>query len=80
MAVQFKGKKFSRVKDAVFFRDGYKCVVCGDADITYDHIIPKSRGGLRTIQNGQTLCMAHNLQKGNQDDTEWKKGLNGKAF
>ena len=53
-----------RDREAIFERDGRRCVVCGrgEADgvtIAADHIKPKDRGGTNTIENGQTLCYEH---------------------
>ena len=31
-----------------------------------DHIIPWSKGGHTTLENGQMLCREHNLAKGNK--------------
>ena len=31
---------------------------------------PKDRGGMNTIENGQTLCYEHNLRKRNYSQTE----------
>jgi len=63
------------VKEAIFRRDGYRCVVCGKGrpdgvEICADHIRPKDKGGTNTIDNGQTLCMQHNLIKKNYSQTE----------
>jgi len=63
------------VKEAIFKRDGYRCVVCGKGrsdgvEICADHIRPKDKGGTNTIDNGQTLCMQHNLIKKNYSQTE----------
>jgi len=57
-----------KVKEAIFKRDNYRCVVCGNGkhngyEIHADHIRPQSQGGLSTIENGQTLCSEHNLMK-----------------
>lgn len=65
----------SIVKGAIFKRDGYKCVVCGrgkadGVELCADHIKPKDRGGDNSINNGQTLCMEHNLMKKNYSQTE----------
>jgi len=63
------------VKEQIFKRDGYKCVVCGKGpkdgvEICADHIRPKDKGGTNTVENGQTLCMKHNLIKKNYSQTE----------
>lgn len=65
----------SDVKEAIFKRDGYKCVVCGrgkedGVELCADHRKPKDKGGLSTIENGQTLCTEHNLIKKNYSQTE----------
>lgn len=63
------------VKEKIFKRDNYKCVVCGKGrkdgvEICADHIVPKDKGGTNTVENGQTLCMEHNLMKKNYSQTE----------
>jgi 5-methylcytosine-specific restriction endonuclease McrA len=63
------------VKEEIFKRDGYKCVVCnrGEKDgveIHADHINPMDREGTNTVDNGQTLCSEHNLLKKNYSQTE----------
>ncbi len=63
------------VKEAIFKRDDYKCVVCGrgqkdGVEICADHIKPKDKGGNNSVDNGQTLCMEHNLIKKNYSQTE----------
>ena len=69
-------QRFSEpVRQAIFQRDNYRCVVCnlGEEDgveITADHKIPKSRGGTNTLENGETLCSTHNNMKRNYTQTE----------
>jgi 5-methylcytosine-specific restriction endonuclease McrA len=68
----------SEVKEAVFKRDGYRCVVCGRGrgnglEIHADHKIPLDKGGTNTIDNGQTLCSEHNFLKKNYSQTEFGK-------
>ncbi|MCX8026526.1 MAG: HNH endonuclease [Thermodesulfovibrionales bacterium] len=63
------------IKEKIFERDGYKCVVCGrgredGVELCADHIKPKDKGGDNSIDNGQTLCMEHNLIKKNYSQTE----------
>jgi len=64
-----------KVKEAIFKRDGYKCVVCGrgrkdGVELCADHIRPHDKGGENIIDNGQTLCTEHNLLKKNYSQTE----------
>lgn len=63
------------IKEEIFRRDNYKCVVCGrgredGVEICADHIKPKDLGGSNTVDNGQTLCTEHNLLKKNYSQTE----------
>lgn len=53
------------VKNAVFHRDGGKCVQCGSPDYPeFDHRVPRSKGGQNTVDNIQILCRRCNLKKG----------------
>jgi len=64
-----------KVKKEILERDNYSCVVCGKGkkdgvELVIDHIKPKDKGGTNDINNGQTLCMEHNLLKKNYSQTE----------
>ena len=52
----------------VFLRDGFSCQYCGGSfkaeDLTFDHVIPRSRGGRTTWDNVVTACAPCNLRKG----------------
>ncbi|HWL05233.1 MAG TPA: HNH endonuclease [Xanthobacteraceae bacterium] len=49
----------------VFLRDRFSCQYCGDHDeLTFDHLIPRSRGGQTTWDNVVTACSPCNLHKG----------------
>lgn len=56
------------VKAVVYQRDGGHCVECGYIGpyIEYDHIQPRSKGGLTTADNLQLLCGQCNRKKGNR--------------
>jgi len=52
----------------VFLRDGFACQYCGEQhsthELTFDHIIPRARGGQTSWLNVTTACSACNLRKG----------------
>jgi 5-methylcytosine-specific restriction endonuclease McrA len=54
----------------VFLRDGFSCQYCGQRfptpDLTFDHVVPRSRGGKTTWGNVVTACSSCNLRKGNR--------------
>ena len=53
----------------VFLRDRFSCQYCGDPfpthDLTFDHVVPRSRGGRTSWDNVVTACSPCNLRKGN---------------
>ena len=55
------------------------CVVCHtEDDLTLDHIISLSKGGLNVLENLQILCRKHNSQKHNKTMEEYIIWLNNK--
>ena len=60
-----------RERFQILKRDRFRCKLCGASPATnptveleVDHIIPFSKGGPTTIENGQTLCHRCNRHKG----------------
>lgn len=54
----------------VFLRDGFSCQYCGinlpASELTFDHVVPRARGGLTTWENVVTACAPCNLAKGHK--------------
>jgi 5-methylcytosine-specific restriction endonuclease McrA len=54
----------------VFLRDRFTCQYCGDGfpthELTFDHIVPRSKGGRTVWTNVVTACGSCNLLKGNR--------------
>lgn len=51
----------------VFLRDSFSCQYCGDTSrdlLTFDHVIPRSKGGKTTWGNIVAACSPCNLKKG----------------
>ncbi len=55
----------------LFLRDAFACQYCGSPDeLTFDHVIPRSRGGRATWENIVTACAPCNLDKGGRTPRE----------
>lgn len=54
----------------VFLRDRFACLYCGDSpvtsELTFDHVVPRSRGGRTVWTNVVTACARCNLTKGDR--------------
>ena len=63
-----KAVKFSRVN--VYQRDHYCCQYCGHrfpmAQLSYDHVVPRSAGGRTVWENIVTACRRCNTKKDNK--------------
>ena len=63
-----RGVKFSRINVAT--RDGFRCQYCGKrfplGELTYDHVVPRSRGGKTRWENIVMACYACNGRKGHR--------------
>src|SRR3954454_17043367 len=55
----------------LFLRDAFACQYCrASDDLTFDHVIPRSRGGRTTWENIVTACAPGNLHKGGRTPRE----------
>jgi len=72
-----KPVKFSRVN--IYARDGYRCQYCATRcsidELTYDHVIPRSRGGRTTWDNIVSCCYICNAKKANRTPSEARMAL-----
>jgi 5-methylcytosine-specific restriction endonuclease McrA len=54
----------------VFLRDGFTCQYCESKrpapELTFDHVIPRARGGRTSWENVVTACGSCNLRKGSK--------------
>jgi 5-methylcytosine-specific restriction endonuclease McrA len=65
-------KQLPLTRRNLFHRDGHRCQYCGaSADqLSVDHVVPRSRGGLDTWENVTTACLPCNVRKGNRTPRE----------
>jgi 5-methylcytosine-specific restriction endonuclease McrA len=61
-------------RKAVFARDGGRCVYCGAAATSLDHVVPRSRGGAHAWDNVVSACGRCNHVKADRGIAElgWK--------
>ena len=58
-----KNPNFTRFN--VFLRDKFSCQYCGSKhELTFDHLLPRSKGGKTDWDNVVTACSACNVKKG----------------
>ena len=54
----------------VFVRDAFQCQYCGETlaakELTFDHVVPRCRGGSTSWSNVVTCCQKDNLSKGSK--------------
>lgn len=74
--------KFSRPN--IYKRDAYTCQYCrrqmSAHRLTFDHVVPRSRGGPTTWQNITTACKTCNQKKGNRTPEEAGMPLLAKPY
>lgn len=54
----------------VFLRDRFRCQYCGGkhatSDLTFDHVVPRSMGGVTSWENVVACCSPCNIEKDNR--------------
>lgn len=54
----------------VFLRDEFQCQYCGETsraqDLTFDHVVPRAKGGQTSWENIVAACQDCNLRKGSK--------------
>lgn len=83
-------KRYRRRKRAaftryhLFLRDEFTCQYCGGQfavkDLTFDHVIPRSRGGTSSWRNIVACCKPDNLRKGSKTPEQAGLRLRRKPF
>ena len=73
-------KQLPLTRRNLFHRDGHRCQYCGSSadQLSIDHVVPRSRGGLDTWENVTTACLPCNVRKGNRTPREAGMPLMGK--
>ena len=65
----------------VFLRDNFMCQYCSSKkELTFDHLLPRSKGGKTDWDNVVTACSSCNVQKGGRLIERSKMQLNYKTY
>lgn len=58
-------KRVAFTRFNLFLRDEFSCQYCGaTGDLTFDHVVPRARGGITSWENVVAACGKCNLKKG----------------
>jgi 5-methylcytosine-specific restriction endonuclease McrA len=58
-------KRVAFTRFNLFLRDEFSCQYCGEkGDLTFDHVVPRARGGVTSWENVVAACSRCNLKKG----------------
>jgi 5-methylcytosine-specific restriction endonuclease McrA len=65
-------KEIPLTRRNILHRDAHSCQYCGHTgdDLTLDHVMPRSRGGVDSWDNIITACVRCNVKKGNRTPKE----------
>ena len=77
-------RRVSVTRYGIFTRDGHRCSYCletkATSELTFDHVVPRSRGGESTWENLASACMPCNFRKANRTPQEAKMPLLQPAY
>lgn len=60
-------KRVAFTRFNLFLRDQFMCQYCGGkGDLTFDHVVPRARGGVTSWENVVAACSPCNLRKGSK--------------
>ena len=60
-------KRVAFTRFNLFLRDEFCCQYCGSrGELTFDHVLPRSRGGITSWENVVAACSPCNLKKANK--------------
>ncbi len=60
-------KRVAFTRFNLFLRDEFCCQYCGaTGDLTFDHVVPRARGGVTSWENVVAACSKCNLEKGSR--------------
>ena len=60
-------KRVAFTRFNLFLRDEFACQYCGArGDLTFDHVMPRSKGGITSWENVVAACSPCNLKKANR--------------
>jgi len=69
-------KRVAFTRFNLFLRDEFSCQYCGArGDLTFDHILPRCRGGVTSWENVVAACSPCNLRKGSKNLKQANMGL-----
>ena len=60
-------KRVAFTRFNLFLRDEFRCQYCGArGELTFDHVVPRARGGVTSWENVVAACSPCNLRKGSK--------------
>ena len=60
-------KRVAFTRFNLFLRDEFSCQYCGaKGDLTFDHVVPRAKGGVTSWENVVAACSKCNLRKGSR--------------